>query len=99
MNRKLLALSFVLLATALTGCAGSGNHYVSYGPPPPRYGMASVAPGPGFVWAEGYWDLGGGRWAWRDGRWMRPPRPRAVWVAPHWTQEGRRWRLERGYWR
>jgi hypothetical protein len=98
MKRKLLAAAFLMTSTISVGCAG-GAYYASFGPPPPRYGVAGVAPGPGYVWTDGYWNWTGGNWAWVGGRWMRPPHPGAMWVAPRWHQEGRRWRRERGYWR
>lgn len=100
MRNKLLATGFVIAGTFLTGCAAHGAYYSGYyGPPAPRYGVVGVAPGPGYVWAQGYWDRDGDRWAWREGRWMRPPRARAVWVAPRWERHGRNWRFHEGRWR
>jgi len=99
MRQKLLAGAFLLGATVLVGCGG-GAYYASYGPPAPRYyGAVGVAPGPGYVWTNGYWDWRGRNWAWVDGRWLRPPRARAVWVTPEWRHEHGRYRLHRGYWR
>ena len=98
MKSRLLAGVFVILGTALTACAG-GVYYQAYAPPPPRYGMVGVAPGPGFVWTEGYWDWRDRNWFWVGGRWMRPPHARAMWVAPEWRHEGRGYRFHRGYWR
>jgi hypothetical protein len=57
------------------------------------------APGPGYVWTDGYWDLRGSNWYWRPGTWMRPPRGRTVWVPNEWRREGGRYRLYRGHWR
>ena len=99
MKSQLLAGAFVILGTVLTGCAGGGAYYSSYAPPAPRYGVVGVAPGPGYVWADGYWDLRGHGWVWAPGHWMRPPHPTAVWVRPEWRQESGRWRFHRGYWR
>src|ERR1041385_4666046 len=100
MKKRLLAAAFVLAGTILTGCAGGyGSGYVRYGPPAPRYGAVGYAPGPGYVWADGYWDWRGNSWAWSQGRWGRPPRRHAVWVAPAWQREGRGYRFHRGYWR
>ncbi len=97
MKNNRLAIALVVFAAVSSACAGA--YYVRYGPPPPRYGMVGVAPGPGFVWADGYWDWRGGNWFWVGGRWLRPPRPGVVWVAPYWRLYGRRWRFHRGYWR
>jgi len=100
--KKLLLMGTVLLGTILTACAPGGGGYVSarFGPPPPpRYGIIGVAPGPGYVWTDGFWDLRGGRWYWVGGRWVRPPRGRGVWVAPQWREDHGRYRRHPGYWR
>jgi hypothetical protein len=98
--KKLLLMSTMALGTVLAGCAGNSAYVVRFGPPPPpRYGVIGYAPGPGFVWTEGFWDRRGGQWVWIDGRWQRPPRSHAIWVAPAWRQEHSGWRLHRGYWR
>ena len=98
--KKLLLLGTALLGTILTGCAaGNGYAAVRFGPPPPpRYGVMGFAPGPGYVWTDGYYDWRGGRWFWVDGRWLRPPRPRRLGTRT-WREEGHRWRFHRGYWR
>lgn len=98
MKRNFWAASVILLGTVLTACGG-GYVVAAYGPPPPRYGVVGVAPGPGYVWTEGYWNLSGGQWAWVGGRWMHAPRAHAVWVAPEWRHEGRGYRFYRGHWR
>ncbi|HTS60570.1 MAG TPA: YXWGXW repeat-containing protein [Candidatus Acidoferrales bacterium] len=96
--KTLVLMSTLAVGTILTGCAGRA--YVAYGaPPPPRYGFVGTAPGPGYVWADGYWDRRGGQWAWVQGTWQRPPHPHAVWVAPAWRQEHGAWRFHKGYWR
>lgn len=54
-------------------------------PPPPATvvaGPVGVAPGPGYVWVDGYWNWVNGGWVWVPGRWVLPPRGRGVWVAP-----------------
>ncbi len=100
MRQQLWPGAFVLVGSLLAGCGpGYGAYYAQYGPPPPRYAVVGVAPGPGFVWTSGYWDLRGSNWAWVEGRWMRPPRPRAVWVAPEWRQGRPRVALPPGRWR
>jgi hypothetical protein len=98
MKKSLLATAAVLIGTVLTAC-GPGYMVASYGPPPPRYGPVGYAPGPGYIWVDGYWNRAGGNWVWANGYWGRPPRPHAVWVRPEWRQEGNRWRFHRGYWR
>src|SRR5215475_10735681 len=98
--KKLLLMSTVMLGTILSACGGGGYYTARFGPPPPpRYAVIGVAPGPGYVWTNGYWDRRGSSWGWVDGRWMRPPRGRAVWVPNEWRNEGGRYRMHRGYWR
>lgn len=98
MKRNLLIAAFILTGTLLSGCGG-GGYVMAYGPPAPRYGAVGYAPGPGFVWTEGYWNYTGHDWSWVGGRWQRPPRPHATWVTPEWRHEGGRYRFHRGYWR
>lgn len=102
MDIKRVLLSGVLGACSLlTACASQA--YVAYRVPPPPapmvVGAVGYAPGPGYAWVDGFWDLRGSRWVWAGGRWARPPRPRAVWVRSYWEPYGRSWRFHRGYWR
>ena len=98
--KRLLLMSTLALGAMLSACAGSGAHMVRYGPPPPpRYAVLGRAPGPGYMWTDGYWDRRGSQWVWIDGRWLRPPRPHAVWVPGTWRQDRGGWRFRRGYWR
>ena len=79
MKRKLLPLATVLLGTMLSACAVNGAYNMRYGPPPPpRYGMVGVAPGPGYVWTEGYWDQRAGNWSWVSGPARAPSGCRAL---------------------
>ena len=99
MRSKWLMTALLAAGSLLTGCAGGGGFVAVGGPPPARYGVVGVAPGPGYVWTDGFWDLRGGHWNWVEGRWMRPPRGNSVWVRSEWRHENGRWRYHRGYWR
>jgi hypothetical protein len=69
-------------------------------PPPPRFvGPVGVAPGPGYVWTNGFWDWNGGRWVWVDGRWGSPPRGHRVWVEPYYHRYHDGYHYHRGHWR
>ncbi len=64
-------------------------------PPPPRVlRVRPVAPGPEYMWVEGYWYPVGGHYKWHDGYWTRPPYAGARWVAPR--HDGRQFFA--GYW-
>lgn len=103
MKIRNVLLSGVLAASALlAGCAPHA-YVAAYvpGPPPSPYvvGAVGYAPGPGYVWADGFWDLRGGRWVWAEGYWARPPHPHAYWVPAHWVQRNHGWRRVEGHWR
>jgi hypothetical protein len=103
MNKTILATSVLALALTAGGCAarvGYYGEYVSTPPPPPRREIIGVAPGPGFVWIEGYyaWRPAGGYY-WVPGHWERPPRPRAHWVPGRWVRTRHGWVWREGGWR
>ena len=67
-------------------------------PPPPRVVyLRPAAPGPEFVWIDGYWYPSGHRYLWHEGYWMRPPHDGYIWIAPrhdgreyfagHWAED------------
>lgn len=98
--KRNLAGAYIFLGTVLSGCGGGAYYAALYGPPPaPRYGVVGVAPGPGYTWTDGFWDLRGRSWVWAPGRWVRPPGRGSLWVRPEWRSEGGRWAFHRGYWR
>ncbi|HUB79494.1 MAG TPA: hypothetical protein VMB03_11880 [Bryobacteraceae bacterium] len=99
MKRQFLAAGFMVAGMLFSGCAARGAVVVGFAPPAPRYAVVGVAPGPGFVWTEGFYNYSGGRYVWVPGRWMRPPHPHAAWVPGAWVREGRGYRFHRGYWR
>ncbi len=99
MKKTIFAAATVLAGLVVTGC-GPGYYSASFGPPPPpRYGVVGVAPGPGYVWMDGYYNRAGRSWVWVNGRWGRPPHGRSAYVHPEWRNEHGSWRFHRGYWR
>jgi hypothetical protein len=101
MKTRLAKLALLVAsAAAMAGCGQPYRYgYATYGPPPPRSYVVGRAPGPGYVWTDGYWDWRGGRYSWVDGRWARPPRPHATWVPGYWAQHGHAYRFHSGHWR
>jgi hypothetical protein len=98
---KRILLTGALLA-AMTSAACASPRYVAWRVPPPpvaRRVVVGTAPGPGYVWTDGYYDLRGRRWVWIPGRWVRPPRARAVWAPGYWAPHRGGWRFRAGYWR
>jgi hypothetical protein len=64
-------------------------------PPPPRVvRVRPAAPGPGWLWVDGYWYAVGHKYRWHDGYWTRPPYEGARWVAPRHDGE----QFYAGYW-
>jgi hypothetical protein len=102
MKWKLWLIPAILWLVGMTACASHGYYAVRVpGPPPPpmAMGVRGYAPGPGYVWVDGFWDWRGGRWFWSGGQWMRPPRARAVWVPGRWDRGHDGYYFRRGYWR
>ena len=99
LNKTLFAVATLLVAPTFMPAA-----HVDFGiavgtpppPPPAAYvaGPVGVAPGPGYVWVDGYWNWVGGRWVWVPGAWVLPPHGHRVWVAPaiEFRWHGGRWR-------
>jgi hypothetical protein len=96
------AVAGSLLAASLavsSACADtSGRLYVRIGPPVPVYEVRVVAPGPEYVWIDGYHRWDGRAYVWVGGRWERPPRPRAVWERGHWDHNNRGYFWVEGRW-
>src|SRR6266852_2054365 len=80
MTKKLLAVALLVAGSAFGADVSIG---VRIGPPPPpRVVRTRPAPGPGYVWVDGYWYPSGNRYKWHDGYWTRAPYERSVWVGP-----------------
>jgi len=101
--RKSVLAGVMFACTGFVACGG--GYYqagVVIGPPPPApmvVGPVGYAPGPGYVWADGYYDLRGSNWVWVNGSWARRPYRDAVWVRPYWERHGRAYRFHKGRWR
>jgi hypothetical protein len=97
--RKVIGSVFLLGAMLLAGALVS-HAQVSLGirigpPPPPRVlAVRPVAPGPDFVWVDGYWYPVGRHYRWHAGYWTRPPYEGAHWVGPHYDGA----QFYAGYW-
>ena len=95
--RAVLVCGFMLTTVA---CASASTRvYVRVGPPPPPIYVRAVAPGPGYVWVEGYHRWDGRAYVWVPGVWVVPPPRRVYWVPAHWVRERRGWYFVEGHWR
>jgi len=94
--KRSLWLAPALAFFSLIGCAD--RSYYMPPPPAPRVGVYGYAPGPGYVWIDGFWDWRD-RYVWVPGYWARPPRAHARWVAGRAYYRNRRYYYRRGYWR
>ena len=102
MKRQVLLLVPLVAGLSLAGCAarsGYGYGYVNAAPPAPQAEFYGAAPGPGYVWVNGYWNWGGSRYVWAPGRWQRPPRRHARWEAGRWENRYGRYVFRQGRWR
>lgn len=94
MKKKTLVLALLVGGSLFAADVSIG---ISIGTPPPppcvvRY--SPPAPGPGFVWIAGFWNLAGPRYVWHEGYWERPPYADGFWVGPRYE----RGRYFAGYW-
>lgn len=97
MVRKILMTG--LVAGLLPLGALAAEVVVRIGPPHPQVERRSVAPGPGYVWTQGYHRWDGRAYVWVPGSWVMPPRRHARWVAPHWVKRHHGWVFVEGHWR
>jgi hypothetical protein len=96
---KIKWMASLILASALTAPAFARvGVYVGVAPPPLRYEVRPPTPGPGYVWADGYWNWVGSRYVWAPGVWRRPPYPGAYWSHPHYDHYPNGWALHEGHW-
>ncbi len=90
-------MAFALAATPAQAQVGFDVH-IGTPPPPLRYEVRPAAPGPGYVWADGYWEPFNGRYRWHPGYWNRAPYEGAYYVHPHYDHYPDGWHLHEGYW-
>ena len=94
MKKTLLAFVMVAAGSAFAVDFSVGINIGAPPPPPAAVFVQPDAPGPGFVWIQGYWYPVGRRYRWHEGYWTRPPYEGAFWVGPRHDGE----RYWAGYW-
>jgi hypothetical protein len=95
---KKLAMSG-LLAFVLSPAMSFAQVHITVAPPAPVVEVRGNAPGPEYVWVDGYHRWEGDHYVWTAGRWDRPPHPHAHWVAHRWVHRHGEWVLIEGHWR
>ena len=96
LRKSLIGLAF---AGVLTLGSAMAEVVVRVAPPAAVVETRPAAPGPGYVWINGYQSWNGSAYAWVPGRWERPPRAHARWVAHRWVHRHGGWVMVEGHWR
>ena len=103
-KRSLFGLSAALAAgiTATTACAPAlppDAVYVRLAPPAAQVEVIGTAPGPNYLWINGYQRWDGSAYVWNSGRWEQRPHPNARWEQGRWVHTNRGWYYQDGRWR
>lgn len=83
-----IATGVLFTLLTLDGCAARVGVYARVAPPPVRYETYGPAPGPGYVWINGYWGWRANNYYWMGGRWDRAPQGRRRWEDGRWEHRG-----------
>lgn len=98
--KRWMLLAVMAAALAAVGCGpGYVGIYARTAPPPVRVEAYGPAPGPGYIWLNGYWGYRGDNYHWVSGRWERPPRGHRRWEDGRWERRGDRYQWREGRWR
>ena len=95
--RSLVFLWFMILALA-AGSLGQVVVSVSFGPPVLPVYVQPFCPGPGYIWAPGYWAWGDDDYYWVPGTWVLAPQPGFLWTPGYWGFSGGLYIWHVGYW-
>jgi len=71
---------------------------ITVAPPPLPVYVQPVIPGPGWIWAPGYWGWGPYGYYWVPGTWVRPPRIGFLWTPGWWGWGDGVYLWHAGYW-
>ncbi len=82
---------------ASASAAPDATVYPAEPPPDPIPESAPPGPGPGYVWANGYWDWTGSEWTWNSGYWA-PQQPGYLYIGPRFEFVDGRPVYYRSYW-
>ncbi|MGC2414314.1 MAG: YXWGXW repeat-containing protein, partial [Stellaceae bacterium] len=71
---------------------------ITLAPPPLPVYAQPVIPGPGYIWAPGYWAWGPDGYYWVPGTWVLPPAVGVLWTPGYWGWRGGSYLWNQGYW-
>ena len=71
---------------------------ITVAPPPLPVYVQPAIPGPGWIWAPGYWAWGPYGYYWVPGTWVRPPRVGFLWTPGYWGWGEGVYVWHAGYW-
>jgi hypothetical protein len=96
----LLLLGFVLVLAMPTASQAQVAVGISVriGPPALPVYAQPVCPGPGYMWAPGYWAYGDDGYYWVPGTWVLAPEPGLLWTPGYWGWGGGVYVWHAGYW-
>ena len=99
MRNLIRALAATLLLATLPLVAEAALFVsVAVGPPALPVYTPPPVPGPGYMWAPGYWAWGGGGYYWVPGTWVLPPAPGLLWTPGYWGWTAGVYAWHPGYW-
>jgi hypothetical protein len=99
MRNLIRGIAAALLLATLPLAANAGVFLsVSIGPPVLPVYVPPPVPGPGYIWAPGYWGWGGADYYWVPGTWVLAPAPGLLWTPGYWGWAGGLYVWHAGYW-
>jgi hypothetical protein len=100
MKKYVKVLFLALSLSAFTAAKSSAQSiYIGVRPTEPARVERPPAPSRDHVWVEGEWEVRDGRYAYKPGYWILPPRPHARWIRGHWRHYPHGWGWVPGHWR
>ena len=99
LRRLLLPLLLIVAAFALPRASEAQVAVsITVAPPPLPVYAQPVIPGPGWIWAPGYWAWAPYGYYWVPGTWVRPPRVGLLWTPGYWGWVNGFYVWHAGYW-
>jgi hypothetical protein len=92
-----LALAGIAVSTAAQAQVGIGVSVYVAPPLLPVYEQPEI-PGPGYLWAPGYWAWSDEGYYWVPGTWVLAPQPGFLWTPGYWGWAGGAYLWHTGYW-